>query len=133
MTVSELPPLHNQSLWTGLKTVVMVVSERRLWNKTTTEVRFYLSSLASNAENIAQAIRSHWGIENSLHWTLDVTFSEDKSRIRKDNSPENFALLRRLAVNLLKQEKEFKGSLKMKRYLAGMDNNYLVQILDSAS
>jgi predicted transposase YbfD/YdcC len=133
VTVSELPPLHNQSLWTGLKTVVMVVSERRLWNKTTTEVRFYLSSLASNAENIAQAIRSHWGIENSLHWTLDVTFSEDKSRIRKDHSPENFALLRRLAVNLLKQEKEFKGSLKMKRYLAGMDNNYLVQVLESAS
>lgn len=133
VAVSELPSLHNQSLWTGLKTVVMVVSERRLWNKTTTEVRFYLSSLASNAEKISQAIRSHWGIENSLHWTLDVTFSEDKSRIRKDHSPENFALLRRLAVSLLKQEKGFKGSLKMKRYLAGMDNNYLVQILDSAS
>jgi predicted transposase YbfD/YdcC len=133
VAVSELPSLHNQSLWTGLKTVVMVVSERRLWNKTTTEVRFYLSSLASNAEKISQAIRSHWGIENSLHWTLDVTFSEDKSRIRKDHSPENFALLRRLAINLLKQEKGFKGSLKMKRYLAGMDNNYLVQILDSAS
>lgn len=133
VAVSELPPLYNQSLWTGLKTIVMVVSERHLWNKTTTEVRFYLSSLTSNAEKICQAIRSHWGIENSLHWTLDVTFSEDKSRIRKDHSPENFALLRRLAVNLLKQEKGFKGSLKMKRYLAGMDNNYLVQILDSAS
>ncbi|MEG4574159.1 ISAs1 family transposase [Microcoleus sp. N3A4] len=133
VAVSELPSLHNQSLWTGLKTVVMVVSERRLWNKTTTEVRFYLSSLASNAEKISQAIRSHWGIENSLHWTLNVTFSEDKSRIRKDHSPENFALVRRLAVNLLKQEKGFKGSLKMKRYLAGMDNNYLVQILNSAS
>jgi predicted transposase YbfD/YdcC len=133
VAVSELSSLHNQSLWTGLKTVVMVVSERRLWNKTTTEVRFFLSSLASNAEKISQAIRSHWGIENSLHWTLDVTFSEDKCRIRKDHSPENFALLRRLAVNLLKQEKGFKGSLKMKRYLAGMDNNYLVQILDSAS
>jgi len=124
VAVSELPPLHNQSLWTGLKTVV---------NKTTTEVRFYLSSLASNTEKISQAIRSHWGIENSLHWTLDVTFYEDKSRIRKDHSPENFALLRRLAVSLLKQEKGFKGSLKMKRYLAGMDNNYLVKILDSAS
>ena len=65
------------------------------------------------------------------HWML--LFRSDKSRIRKDHSPENFALLRRLAINLLKQEKEFKGSLKMKRYLAGMDNNYLVQILDSAS
>lgn len=131
--ISELPSLHNQSLWTGLKTIVMIVSERQLWNKTTKEVRFYLSSLASNAEKIASAIRSHWGIENSLHWTLDVTFSEDKSRIRKAHSPENFALLRRLAINLLKQEKTFKGSLKMKRYLAGMDNNYLVQILTSAS
>ncbi len=65
------------------------------------------------------------------HWML--LFRSDKSRIRKDHYPENFALLRRLAVNLLKQEKGFKGSLKMKRYLAGMDNNYLVQILDSAS
>ena len=95
VAVSELPQLHNQLLWTGLKTVVMVVSERRLWNKTTTEVLFSLSSLASNAENISQAIRSHWGIENRLHWTLDVTFSDEKSRIRKDNYPENFALLRR--------------------------------------
>jgi predicted transposase YbfD/YdcC len=67
--VSELPPLHNQELWSGLKTVVMIVSERRLWNKTTTESRFYLSSLNSNAEKIALALRSHWGIENSLHWT----------------------------------------------------------------
>ena len=131
--VSELPPLHNQELWSGLKTVVMIVSERRLWNKTTTEARFYLSSLSSNAETIAGAIRSHWGIENSLHWTLDVTFCEDKSRIRKQNSPENFALLRRLAINLLKQEKTSKESLKMKRYRAAMDNNYLVQILNSAS
>ena len=131
--ISELASFHNQELWTGLKTVVMIVSERRLWNKTTTEARFYLSSLSSNAEIIAGAIRSHWGIENSLHWTLDVTFCEDESRIRKQNSPENFALLRRLAINLLKQEKTSKQSLKMKRYRAAMDNNYLVKIFNSAS
>jgi predicted transposase YbfD/YdcC len=131
--VSELPPLHNQELWTGLKTVFMIVSEGRLWNKTTTENRFYLSSLSSNDEKFAGAIRSHWGIENSLHWTLDVTFSEDKSRIRKQHSPKNFALLRRLAINLLKQEKTSKQSLKMKRYRAAMDNNYLVQVLNSVS
>lgn len=133
VNISEFPPLHNQELWTKLTSIVMVVRERRLWNKTTHEVHFYLSSLDANAEKVARAIRSHWGIENSLHWTLDVTFSEDKSRIRKDHSPENFALLRRLAVNLLKQEKTFKGSLKMKRYRAAMDNNYLVQILNPAS
>lgn len=131
VSVSSLPGLHNQALWTELNTIVMVISERRLWNKTTTEVRFYVSSLSNDAEKIAKAIRSHWGIENSLHWTLDVTFSEDNSRIRRDNSPENFALLRRLALNLLKQETTFKGSLKMKRYRAAMDNNYLTKILAS--
>ncbi|NEO68185.1 MAG: ISAs1 family transposase [Moorea sp. SIO3H5] len=131
--VSSLPRVPNQSLWTGLTTMVMVKSERRLWNKTTTEVRFYVSSLGNNANKIGKAIRSHWGIENSLHWTLDVTFAEDSSRIRKDNSPENFALLRRLALNLMKQETTFKGSLRMKRYRAAMDNNYLVKILASAS
>ena len=83
----------------------MIVSERWLWNKTTTEAHFYLSSLSSNAKKIAGAIRSHWGIKNSLHWTLEVTFCEDKSRIWKQNSHENFAILRRLAINLLKQEK----------------------------
>ncbi len=103
--VSELPPLHNQALWTGLKTAVMIVSERRLWNKTTTEARFYLSSLSSNAEKFALAIRSHWGIENSLHWTLDVTFSEDESRIRKQTLPKILHFYVASAINLLKQEK----------------------------
>lgn len=133
VNVSSLPFLNNQLIWKGLKTVTMVVSERHLWNKTTKAVRFYISSVENNAEKIGKAIRSHWGIENNLHWALDVTFSEDASRIRKDNSPENFALLRRLTVNLLKQETTFKGSLKMKRYKAAMDNNYLVKILMSAS
>ena len=107
----------------------MVVSERRLWNKTTHEVRFYISSLPSNAQALAQAIRSHWGIENTVHWTLDVTFNEDASRIRKDHAAENFALLRRLTLNLLNQEKTFKGSNRMKRYRAAMDNEYLLKIV----
>jgi len=129
LSISSLPRLRNQSLWTDLRTVVMVKSQRKLWNKTTTEVRFYISSIEKDPQKIGNAIRSHWGIENCLHWTLDVTFSEDKSRIRKDNAPENFALLRRLALNLLKQEKSVKGSLKMKRYRASMDNDYLTKVL----
>lgn len=117
--VSELPPLHNQALWTGLKTVVMIVSERRLWNKTTSEARFYLSSLSSNAEKIAIAILRHWGIENSLHWTLDVTFSEDKSRIRKQKSPENFALLRRECNKFTETRKNFKTKFKNETLSSG--------------
>jgi len=73
----------------GLQSLGMVVSERRLWNKTTYEVRYYISSLTSDAKVFAQAVRSHWG-ENSLHWVLDVTFAEDASRIRKDNARRTF-------------------------------------------
>ncbi len=131
--VELLPSLHNKNKWQGLKTVIMVVSERILWNKTTKNIRFYISSLESNAEVLARGIRSHWGIENTLHWSLDVTFSEDKSRIRKDNAPENFALLRKLALNLLNQEKSTKDSNKMKRYRAAMDNYYLVKILKASA
>ncbi len=131
--VSALPSLHQQQQWQGLKTVVMVVSERRLWNKTTREVRFYLSSLESDYSVHGQVIRTHWEIENSVHWSLDVTFCEDTSRLRKDNAPENFALLRRLALNLLNQERTFKGSNRMKRYQAGLDNEYLLKILAVAT
>ncbi len=93
--------LYKQSQWSGLQTIVKVVRTRHLWNKTTQEVMFYLSSLPADAQKIGLAIQQHWKSENQLHWVLDVTFNEDACRIRKDNSPENFALLKRWSINFL--------------------------------
>ncbi|WP_256874296.1 ISAs1 family transposase [Nostoc sp. C057] len=89
--LSYLPALHEQDLWAGLTTIVMVVRSIQHWNKTTHEVQFYITSLASDANKIGSAIRQHWGIENSVHWTLDVTFGEDECRIRSLHSPQNNA------------------------------------------
>lgn len=130
--VSQLPPLHRQRQWVGLSSVVMVKSTRQLWNKTTTAVRFYISSLDGDAQRHNRVIRSHWSIENSLHWVLDVTFNEDASRIRQGHAAENIGLLRRLSINLLKRESS-KQSLKMKRYKAGMDNDFLMKILAAST
>jgi predicted transposase YbfD/YdcC len=132
VSVSQLPPLHRQRQWMGLTTVVMVKSKRQLWNKTTTTVRFYISSLEADAQRHNRLIRSHWSIENSLHWVLDVTFNEDASRIRQGHAAENLGLLRRLSVNLLKREPS-KQSLKMKRYKAGLDNDFLMKILAASA
>ena len=130
--VSQLPPLHRQSQWVGLTTVVMVKSTRQLWNKTTRKVRFYISSLEADAHWHNRVIRSHWSIENSLHWVLDVTFGEDASRIRQGYAAENLGLLRRLSINLLKREPS-RLSLKMKRYQAGMNNDFLMKILAASA
>lgn len=127
--VCQLGELPNQQQWSGLRSVGMVVCERRLWNKTTIEVRFYISSLEYNALVLAHAVRSHWGIENSVHWILDVTFNEDASRIRKDNAPLNFSVLRRLSLNLLSRDTSVRGSIAMKRYRAALDDNYLAKII----
>jgi len=132
VSVSQLPPLHRQSQWLELSTVVMVYRTRQLWNKTTTEVCFYISSLEADAARHNQVIRSHWSVENSLHWVLDVTFNEDASRIRSGYAPENLGLLRRLSVNLLKREPS-KLSLAMKRYKAGLENEFLLKILAASA
>ncbi len=93
------------------------------------ETSYYISSIENNAKKIGSAIRTHWGIENSLHWVLDVSFREDECRIRKDNAPENFAVLRHIALNMIKKETSRKKSIKSKRLRAGWDNEYLLKIL----
>lgn len=93
------------------------------------ETRIYITSCSGNAETISAAIRAHWGVENSLHWVLDVSFSEDDSRKREGHAAQNFSVLNRIALNLVKNEKTRKRSVKGKRLDAGWDNNYLLKIL----
>lgn len=121
---------EDREQWPGLRSFAAVECERTVGGKTTTERRYFISSLkGDDAQAIAQAVRSHWGIENSLHWSLDVSFGEDNSRIRKDHGPENFSRLRRIALNLLKQEQTAKVGIKNKRHKAGWDEDYLLRVL----
>ena len=122
--------LLNAERWVGLKRVGLVESERRIAGEPTTiEQRYYLLSLDGGVERFATAVRSHWGIENQVHWVLDVGFNEDASRIRKDHAPENLCLIRRVALNLLRQDKSAKGGVKAKRLKAGWDERYLSLLL----
>lgn len=117
------------SKWDSLQGIGMVESVRTVDGLTTVETRYYISSLTDNAQLLGQSIRSHWGIENPLHWVLDVAFREDDCRIRKDNAPQNFAVLRHIALNLLNQEKTLKTGIKNKRLKGGWDNEYLDKVL----
>ncbi|MBD6620178.1 ISAs1 family transposase [Komarekiella sp. 'clone 1'] len=124
--------LDPEQKWANFNSVGMVEYIRTLNGKTTIETRYFISSLTQSAQEFALGIRSHWGIENSLHWILDVAFREDDCRIRKDNAPQNFAILRQIAVNLLGKEKRVKRGVKNKQFLAAMDNNYLARVLELA-
>jgi predicted transposase YbfD/YdcC len=115
--------------WAGLKSVVRIEAERHLPDKQTTEVRHYLSSLPGDPKLLNQVIRTHWTIENQLHWILDVAFREDDARIRQGHASENMALLRHIALNLLKQEQSAKTGIHNKRLRAGWDQDYLLKIL----
>ena len=115
--------------WPGLRSVVRVVGRRETDSRTTEQSRYYISSLASEAQRLLQATRSHWGIENSVHWVLDVSFREDESRVRTGNAPENMAIMRHAALNLLRHDQDSKISIKARRKLAAWDNDYLLSIL----
>lgn len=123
--------LQDGDKWRGVQSLVMVESERIIQGERSKQARYYISSLPGEAKELLAAVRGHWGIENSLHWVLDIAFREDESRLRKDNGAENMAILRHLALNLIKQEKTSKGSVKAKRLRAGWDNDYLLKILST--
>jgi predicted transposase YbfD/YdcC len=116
--------------WEGLRSVGVVESVRDINGQTSLERRYYLSSLPQDVEKFARAVRSHWGVENQLHWVLDVVFGEDQSRARAGHAAENLATLRRWALNLLKADtRQAKRSIKGKIKAAGWDHNYLLHLL----
>lgn len=124
--------IHDYKVWSGLQTLVKVTSERRFPNKTETDTRYFITRLPPDPSHLLEVIRSHWQIENAFHWVLDIAFREDESRVRKDYAPRNLALIRRLALNLLKRNTSFKIGIKAKRLRAGWDTAYLVQLLCSS-
>jgi len=121
--------LDPKGKWTDLACIGMVEAERRIGDETSRETRYYISSLSGEARAFAEAVRGHWSIENSCHWVLDLAFREDDCRVRKENGAQNFAILRRIALNLLKQEHTAKCGIKAKRLKAGWDEAYLLRIL----
>jgi len=124
-----LAQIRDWERWHALKSLVMIVSERRIGEESEVQTRYFISSLDNNAEKILKAKRSHWGIENRLHWVLDIAFNEDHSRVRKENAPQNFAVIRHMALNLLKHEHTVKTGIKAKRLKCGWDTDYLLKVL----
>lgn len=125
-TIAWLDP---EGAWSGLRSIAEVTGERRIDGVITRQTRYYVSSLPGEAKVIAAAVRSHWGIENSVHWVLDVAFREDLNRARIGHSAENLALLRKLALNLLRTEPTRKVGVKASRLRAGWDTAYLLRVL----
>lgn len=125
----ELGWFADRKKWEGLKSVGMVESIREVNGEKTLERRYFLSSLEVDAERFARTVRSHWGVENKVHWLMDVCFGEDQSRARAGFAAENLATLRRLALNLLKRETTKKRGIKGKQLNASWDHSYLLRLL----
>ena len=128
----DLVWLADRRRWPGLRSVLRVDSERTIGEHTTYETRFFISSLAPDAAHLARIVRSHWAIENGLHWVLDVAMHQDQTRIRTGHAPENLAILHHIALNLLKQERTEKLGIKNKRLAAGWDHDYLLRVIMGA-
>lgn len=125
--------INDYKVWKGLQSIVKLHSERHFpqMGRVEQETRYFISSLPANAKHLLATVRTHWQVENSLHWVLDMAFREDESRVRKDHAPENFAVIRQFALNLLKREKMLTVGISAKRKRAGWDETYLATVLCS--
>jgi predicted transposase YbfD/YdcC len=120
--------LRGANNWKKLITVSRIRTQRSISEEKSIEDRYHIASV-TGAQKILWAVRSHWGIENGVHWILDLAFDEDRCRVRKDHGAENFAILRHIALNLLKIEKSCTRGIKGKRLLAGWNLSYLLKVL----
>jgi predicted transposase YbfD/YdcC len=132
--IADVPAnLPGADLWAGLQSVGMVMRTREEGETLSEEVAYYIGSIPAKVKQFACVVRGHWGIETRLHWSLDVTFAEDQSRVRKDRGPENLAMIRRLVVSILQQDTSCKASLRGKRLIAGWNEEALFKILTAFS
>ena len=127
---ADIAWLQERHDWRSLQSIIAVTAKREIDNKVTEETRYFISSLdANDPKRLERVVRAHWAIENNLHWVLDIAFDEDSNRTRKGHSAANQAVLRHIALNLIKAEKTAKVGVKIKRLKAGWDNNYLLRVI----
>ena len=128
-TTAQLDGIRDRDAWKGLKSIGMALSDRETHGKSQQEMRYFIISHSNDVYAFGHAVRTHWRIENNLHWVLDVAFGEDASRIHKDHAPQNMAVMRHMALNLLPRDQTHTGSIRTKRLCAGWNDGYLETLL----